>query len=121
MPKLLRRSVLALAIATMSAAAGPALAQTPEVTLFKVVSAKDELVIGIARDELAAMGGGAPVEAIARQIAKAGHMAVWNYAPRRDAQGAARLTPVQRVVIFANGIVRIEPHNADGPIQPPPR
>ena len=121
MPMLLRRSVFALAIAATAVAAGSAAAQTPEVTLFKVVSAKDELVIGVARDELAAMGGGAPVEAIARQIAKAGHMAVWNYAPRRDAQGAARLTPVQRVVIFANGIVRIEPHSAEGPIQPPPR
>ncbi|MBM3526221.1 MAG: hypothetical protein FJX57_24995 [Alphaproteobacteria bacterium] len=105
---------------TMAAIALPAAAQTAsEIALFKIVSAKDEIVIGLSRADLGATGAQA-VDQIAARIAQAGRLAVWQYAPRRDAQGNSRMTPTQRVVIFASGIVRIEPVTVDGPIQPPP-
>lgn len=112
-----RRIILA---SLLAAAAYPTFAQTAsEVALFKIVSAKDEIVIGLSRADLGATSAQA-VDQIATRIAQAGRLAVWQYAPRRDAQGNARMTPTQRVVIFASGIVRIEPVAVDGPIQPPP-
>lgn len=114
-----RRTMFAGLVAAATLA-NAATAQTQaEVALFKIVSAKDEIVIGLSRADLGATGAQA-VDQIATRIAQAGRLAVWQYAPRRDAQGNARMAPTQRVVIFASGIVRIEPVTVDGPILPPP-
>src|SRR4051812_27466307 len=46
-----------LTIALLAAAAAPVMAQTKDTSLFKVVSVKDEVVIGLSAAELAALGG----------------------------------------------------------------
>lgn len=117
-----RRAVLTTASAiAVAIAASPTRAQTGtgNILLFKLVSARDELIFGLPKPQIDALGGAVPVEAIAKEIARAGQLAVWSYAPRRDAQGAARLMPVQRIVVFAAGVIRIEPYTSDMPIVAP--
>ena len=116
-----RRILMAASAAALLMAALPAIAQTTpsNMLLFKVVSAKDELVIGLPKAQVDALGGTVPVEAVAKEIARAGQLPVWSYAPRRDAQGAARLMPVQRIVVFAAGVIRIEPYTSDMPVVAP--
>lgn len=96
-----------------------ALAQNADVLLFKVISAKDEIVIGMPKAQVQAWGNGAPIEVVSKEMTRAGQFAVWQYAPRRDAQGQGRFSPVQRVVVFATGVIRVEPYTTDMPVTAP--
>ncbi len=109
-------SALALSLAALPAIAQPA---PSNVLLFRLVSAKDELIFGLPKAQIDALGGAAPVEAVAKEIARAGQLPVWSYAPRRDAQGAGRMMPIQRIVVFAAGVIRIEPYTSDMPVVAP--
>lgn len=80
------------------------------VSLFKVVSPRDEIFIGLARSEIEALGSGPPAEALSRKVAAGGQMTAWRYAVRRGPNGALVMAPVAQVGIFAAGIVRIEPY-----------
>lgn len=111
----------ALIAATFAACLSPlaALAQNADVLLFKVFSPKDDIVIGIRKTQVQAWGSGAPIDVVAKEVARAGQLPVWQYAPRRDAQGQGRFTPVQRVVVFASGVIRVEPYTTDMPVVAP--
>ncbi len=115
-----RRTVLfgALAAATLfsasAQASGPA-----AVTLFKVISPRDEMFIGLTAAELGALTGTSPAEAISKKIVADGQMTVWQYAVRRGDGGALVMAPVAKVAIFAAGIVRIEPYAATHPVVAP--
>lgn len=89
------------------------------VSLFKVVSPRDEILIGLATTDIEALGTGSPAEAIARKVAADGQMSVWQYSVRRGDGGALVMAPVARIGIFAAGIVRIEPYTTPHPIIPP--
>ena len=64
----------------------PALA-TGKVSLFKVITTKDEIVIGLSHDELSHIEG-QDAGGIARQLATQGSMSVWQYGVRRAEAGA---------------------------------
>src|SRR6187431_1890419 len=51
-------------------------------TLFKVITVKDEIVIGLNADELDRLGG-RDAGAVARALAANGEMTVWQYGVRR--------------------------------------
>jgi hypothetical protein len=101
----------AVMLGTARAAAG--------MVLFRVISPRDEIFVGISNEELAALGSGAQAELIARKIATDGQMTLWRYSVQRGADGGLVMAPAGKVGLFAAGIVRIEPFTAAHPVVMP--
>src|SRR5947207_15714709 len=74
----LRRSRTGLALAAMLALAFGlvpiALAQVAAVKLFKIVTAKDEIEIGVTDEELRSFGAGPDIDVLAKKLADGGQM-----------------------------------------------
>ncbi len=66
--------------------------QENKTALFKVVTSKDEIIIGLSTDELKALGG-ADAAAVAHALAQKGDMAVWQYNVHRGANGELQVIP----------------------------
>ena len=93
-------AALAAAIA-MSAA--PASAET----LFKIVTVKDDIVVGLNDAELKELGGDAG--SIAKAIAAKGSLTLWQYAVTK--QGAdSVVAPRAKIGVLANASLRVEPY-----------
>ena len=108
-------ALLALAIMAIAGSIRGAAAQdAAAVHLFSVVSARDEVVIGLTETEVPALASRAPVAVVANLLASDGRLSAWRYAPTRGEDGAIRLTPIYRVAIFAGGTIRLEPYLAAG-------
>lgn len=95
-------AILALLTAT------PAFAQG-NVSLFKVVTVKDELVIGLNADELSALGGN-DAAAVAKALHAKGTLSVWLYATRKNANGELQQAPRARIGLMAQDSLRVEPY-----------
>ncbi len=115
---MLRRSALGLVSAFILAAARPAQADEP-VKLFTVTTAKDDITIGVTPSELAALGSGEDVTVLAKALASAGQITVWQYAVGRDTTGAMRMNPLRRVAILKTDSLRIAPATTPYKIAPP--
>jgi hypothetical protein len=90
----------------------PALAQSATVTLFKIITAKDDIEIGLTDGELSALGAGPAIDALAKKLADAGQMTVWQYAVQRAPDGSGMVhAPLKRVAVFKTDTLRIEPFN----------
>ena len=99
---------LLLACLTMeSLLAYPALA-ADKVSLFKVVTAKDEIVIGLSDDELSKMDGNAA--GVAKALVAKGTLGVWQYAVRKAANGDLEEAPLRRIGLIAADSLRVEPY-----------
>ncbi len=86
----------------------PALA-TDRISLFKVITAKDEIVIGLSKadlDRLDARDAGG----VARQLARQGSLSAWQYGVRKAEAGAREQAPLRRIGVMAGEAVRIEPY-----------
>ena len=116
-----RRAMLRLlGVGTIAALAVTAPARAQEqVKLFKVITSKDEIVIGVTPGELKAMGTGEDVKLIAQQILQLGQITVWQYAVGRDANGNLQMNPLRRVAILKNDTLRIEASSTQYKIAPP--
>ena len=86
----------------------PALA-ADKVSLFKVITAKDEIVIGIADDELAQLDG-KNAGGIAKMLVAKGSMSVWRYAVHKSASGDLEQAPLHRIGLIATDSLRVEPY-----------
>jgi hypothetical protein len=84
----------------------PALA-ADKISLFKVVTTRDEIVIGIPEDELAKMDGNAG--GVAKTLVARGTLNVWQYAVRKAANGDLEQTPLHKVGLIASDALRVEP------------
>jgi hypothetical protein len=113
--KTLRRVALVIGMLTPTLAA----AQDKTVKLFKVVSPKDETVVGVTETELRSYGPDGDIDNLTKRIASAGQLTLWQYVARKGNDGELRLHPAQRIGIFAAGTVRIEPYKAALPVIPP--
>lgn len=133
MPDLVRRRLvagtLAVAAAPVTAAfgqagSGPATSTTTEVralhaqatltettttTLFKIVTVRDEIVIGLTDAELDGLGG-RDAGAVARALKTRGELTAWQYAVRKAATGELEQAPRQRVGLLAHESLRVEPY-----------
>jgi len=98
-----------------------AVAQDSDVSMFKVVTVKDDVTVGLTREELAKFGPGAPLEVFAAELQKRGQLSVWQYASTRGAQGELVMAPLKRIVILQAGTARIEPYKASLKVVPPAR
>lgn len=116
-----RRILASLAAAATVVPFGlaPALAETAAVMLFNVVGPRDTIVVGLTAAEVAGLGAGNPVEALAKTIAARGQMTVWQYGVRRGDGGTLVMAPTAKVALMAAGIVRIEPYRAAHPVVAP--
>jgi hypothetical protein len=104
-----KRAGLGLALACLmgSMMAKPALA-ADKVSLFKVITAKDEIVIGLAADELAQMDGNAG--GVAKALVTKGSLTVWQYAVRKAATGDLEQAPLHKIGLISTESLRIEPY-----------
>jgi hypothetical protein len=60
--------------------------------LFKIITDKDDIVVGLSAAELKALGSGPELDALARHLTKEGQMTAWQYAVLVQA-------PLKRVAI----------------------
>ena len=102
-----RRGLFAVALLATSAA--PVVAQTKDTSLFKIVSVKDEVVIGLSIAELAALGGN-DAGAVAKALAAKGTLTVWQYAVRKAANGDLEQAPHAKIGLIAHDSLRVEPY-----------
>jgi len=84
-------------------------------TLFKIITVKDDIVIGLNADELDRLGG-KDAGAVARALASRGEITVWQYGVRRGPNGAPQQAPTQKIGLLANSSLRVEPYSTPYPI-----
>ncbi|WP_433994667.1 hypothetical protein [Bradyrhizobium lablabi] len=101
----------------MVAGAQAAWAQESKMVLFKVVTVKDEIIIGLSADELKALGG-ADASAVAHALAQKGDMTVWQYNVHRGQNGELQQAPTAKIGLLANSSLRVEPYTTPYTILP---
>jgi hypothetical protein len=108
-----RRTALALAAATFSPVfASAALAQDKGAPrLFKIITVRDEIVIGLDVGELQEIGG-ADAGAVAGALKHKGTLSAWQYASRKAANGDLEQAPLRKIGILANDSLRVEPYSS---------
>jgi hypothetical protein len=77
--------------------------------LFKVVTIRDEVVIGVPAEAASEPIHGIPLDTLAARLFAAGHVVVWQYAAQRGQDGVIRQAPLRRIALAAAGVLRIEP------------
>ena len=90
-----KRLLLGLGLAGLimeSVVTKPAIA-ADNVSLFKIVTSKDEIVIGIAK-----------------MLVAKGSMSVWQYAVHKSASGDLEQAPLRKIGLIANDSLRVEPY-----------
>src|SRR5580704_881843 len=102
-----RRGALIIVLAT---AASAAWAQDKATTLFKVITVKDEIVIGLNAEELQGLGG-QDAGAVAKALATKGELTVWQYAVRHAPSGELEQAPLRKIGLLANASLRVEPYS----------
>lgn len=105
MTRICNRAVCAgIAAFMLSAATAPAFSET----LFKIVTVKDEIVVGLNDAELGQLGNDAG--ALAKSIVSKGSVSLWQYAVKKAANGDLQQAPLQKVGVMANTSLRVEPY-----------
>jgi hypothetical protein len=93
----------ALSAAFLTLAAAPVSAET----LFKIVTVKDEIVVGLNDAELKDLGGDAG--SIAKAIAAKGSLTLWQYAVTQK-DGERMVAPRAKIGVLAASSLRVEPY-----------
>ena len=79
-----------------------------KVSLFKVITAKDEIVIGLTDDELKQMDGNAG--GVAKALVAKGSLSVWKYAVRKAPSGDLEQAPLHKIGLISTESLRVEPY-----------
>ena len=109
----------ALALVPLAFAARPIRAQAAApIQLFKIVSPRDEIVVGVEAAQLGS-GAGPAVQRLAEMLAAQGQLTLWQYASQKDASGALVQAPLRQVAVFKNELLRIEPYTTPLPVKAP--
>ena len=106
--KIRQTIAVAAAVAMMMGFAAASWADTAAVKLFKVISPKDEVEIGLTDDELKGPGK-SDVENLAKKLVDAGQITVWQYAVHKNANGDLEHAPLKKIAILKQDTFRIEP------------
>ncbi|UTD27906.1 hypothetical protein [Bradyrhizobium sp. WD16] len=94
----------------------PAIA-TDKISLFKVVTSRDEIVIGLTDDELARFEG-RNAAGIAKALKTEGTLSVWRYNIRHASTGDLEQAPVGRIGLIAADALRVEPYTSPVKVVP---
>jgi hypothetical protein len=123
---ILQRLALGLLVTAPLLGAAPprqAMAQsspTAQVRLFRIMTMREDLVLGLMPAEIAALGAGPEVDVLARHIATAGQLSGWRYVVGRAPDGSTRLAARDRVAVLRQDALTVEPYRAALPVLPPP-
>lgn len=115
-----RRNILqggALALLATATLSSTARSQEKKPMLFKIITVKDEIVIGLNADELSKLGGN-DAGAIARTLAAKGELTAWQYAVKKADNGDLQQAPLRKVGLLANTSLRVEPYTTPLAILP---
>lgn len=96
-----------LAGAALAAAVFVSAAPASAESLFKIVTVKDEIVVGLNDAELKELGGDAG--GIAKAIAAKGSLTLWQYAVTQK-DGTRQVAPRAKIGVLANTSLRVEPY-----------
>jgi len=91
-----------------SAVSMPAFA-ADKISLFKVITSKDEIVIGLTDADLAQVEG-QNAGGIAKMLVAKGSMSVWQYAVHKSASGELEQAPLHKIGLIASDSLRVEPY-----------
>ena len=112
---------LAFALGMVSPAAPlPAVEEGPAVRLFRIVTIRTDVLLGLTARELAALGSGAEVERLARCFADAGQVTAWHYRIGLGPGGAQRWMTSGRVAVPRQEALLVAAYVATLPIMAPP-
>jgi len=115
MTEISRRAALvhgaaALSLAAPLACASAAFAQDePAPRLFKIITVRDEIVIGLDIAELQEIGG-ADAGAVAGALKHKGTLSVWQYASKKAANGDLEQAPLRKIGLVVHDTLRVEPY-----------
>lgn len=114
-----RREMIArgAVVVLMVAAASAAWAQEKKINLFKIITVKDEIIIGLTDEELKVMGG-TDAGAVAQALAQKGTLTVWQYNVHRGSNGELQQAPTAKIGLIANTSLRVEPYKTPYTIAP---
>ena len=121
MKRLTRVAFEAATLAFLAASATHAWAQAQApVSLFKIVTVKDEVVIGLSTQELQALGGPekAPAGVIASALAGRKELTVWQYAVRKAANGDSEMAPLHQIGLLPHESLRVVPYSTPFAVLP---
>jgi hypothetical protein len=107
------------AVALLTFSIQSAWAQETRMNLFKIVTIKDEIVVGLSTEELQALGGN-DASAVAHALAQKGDLTVWQYNVHRGPNGDLQQAPTARIGLLANASLRVEPYATTYQILPHP-
>jgi len=113
MSQMSRRLLLGLGLAGLileNVMVTPTLA-ADKVSLFKVITTRDEIVIGLSDGELAQLEGG-NAGGVAKLLAARGSMSVWQYAVRKAGNGDLEQAPLRQIGLLSNDSLRVEPYSS---------
>ncbi|PXW55287.1 hypothetical protein [Chelatococcus asaccharovorans] len=88
-------------------AVSPAFPAGQATKLFTIVSEKDEIVVGLTKED-AALGSDAA--AIGKALRERGSLTVWRYAVRKAKDGELEQAPLSKISVQAQGNLRVEPY-----------
>jgi hypothetical protein len=94
-------------------------AQEAKMNLFKVVTVKDEIIIGLTPEELQALGG-SDASAVAHALSQKGDLTVWQYNVHRGQNGEMQQAPTAKIGLLANSTLPVEPYTTPYQIVPHP-
>ena len=100
---------IVICLATLGTASLTLAAPQPDVALFKVVTVKDEIVVGLTADQIGRVGS-RDAAAVARALKDRGSLEVWRYTVAKGATGDLVNVPLARVGLMPDGLVRVEPY-----------
>jgi hypothetical protein len=92
-------------------------AQENKTDLFKIITVKDEIIIGLSTDELKALGG-SDASAVAHALAQKGDLTVWQYNVHRGQNGELQQAPTAKIGLLANSSLRVEPYSTPYAVLP---
>ena len=79
------------------------------IPLFKIVTVRDEIVVGLTTADIVAFGGN-DVTAFGKALAAEGALTLLQYAVRKAADGELEQAPLRRISILSHDSLRIEPY-----------
>jgi hypothetical protein len=121
MKRLTQAALQAATLASLFAIATHAWGQAQlPVSLFKIVTVKDEVVIGLNAEELQALGGPekAPAGVIASALASKKELTVWQYAVHKAANGDSEMAPLHQIGLLTHESLRVVPYSTPFPVLP---
>ena len=111
MPQISKRLLLGLTVAglIMESVVSPPAFAADNVSLFKVITSRDEIVIGLSDADLAQVDG-KNAGGIAKMLVAKGSMSVWQYAVHKSSSGDLEQAPLHKIGLLATDSLRVEPY-----------